>query len=219
MTNFMRKYCSPRKASALLSAACASLLQIGAAAPPTILVMGDSLSAAYGIASDEGWVSLLQQRLKARDYDFRVINASISGETTSGGLARLPQALTRYRPDLVIIELGANDGLRGIDPAQIHQNLTRMINLSHRRGAEVLLTGVQIPANYGDTFRQRYFAVYDGVAEQTDTALLNSFLQGVAQRPDLMQEDGLHPNAQAQPAILANVWPKLKPLIEQFDNS
>ncbi|MBA2491592.1 MAG: arylesterase [Gammaproteobacteria bacterium] len=185
-----------------------------AAMPPTILVMGDSLSAAYGIDSGRGWVSLLARRIDERGHDFRVVNASISGETSEGGLSRLPDALNQYTPALVIIELGANDGLRGINPTVLRSNLERMIKLSQRHDAKVLLTGVQIPANYGEAFRERYYAVYEGVARDTGTPLVPFLLAGVAQVPAYMQPDGLHPTAKAQPMILDNVWPKLKPLIE-----
>jgi acyl-CoA thioesterase-1 len=189
------------------------LWQTASAANSTLLVMGDSLSAAYGISADEGWVSLLQRRLQRNGYDFSVVNTSVSGETTGGGLARLPLALKEHRPDIVIIELGANDGLRGIAPDQIRQNLTRMVEISQQSGAEVLLAAVQIPANYGDSFRRLYDAQYEAVAKRTDTRLLPSLLAGVAQEPVLMQRDGLHPNAQAQRAILDNVWPELRPLL------
>lgn len=187
--------------------------QATAAGVPTILVMGDSLSAGYGIATERGWVSLLAHRLDARGLDFRVVNASVSGETTSGGLASLPQALKDHQPILVIIELGANDGLRGINPDQIEQNLTDMVKMSKQHGAEVLLSGVQIPANYGEAFRQQYFAVYSEVSRQTDVPLVRSLLNGVAQHPALMQQDGLHPNVSGQPKLLDNVWLKLKPLL------
>jgi acyl-CoA thioesterase-1 len=210
----MEKYSLHRLALALIALLAACLWQIAAIASPTILVMGDSLSAAYGMAMQEGWVSLLERSLEARDYDLRVINASISGETTSGGLARLSQALDEHQPRFVIIELGANDGLRGIDPEQIQQNLTHMIRLSQRHGAEVLLIGQQIPANYGEAFRQRYHAVFRAVAEETGVPLVFSFLKGVAQDPAMMQDDGLHPTAAAQPLILDNVWSRLKPLLE-----
>jgi acyl-CoA thioesterase I len=187
-----------------------------AAGSPTILVLGDSLSAGYGVATEQGWVSLLQHRLNAHGREFRVINASISGETTSGGLARLPQALRDYRPSLIIIELGANDGLRGIDSDQIRQNLTSIVKMSKQHGAEVLLCGVQIPVNYGAAFRKRYFAVYSSVSRQSDVPLVPSLLNDVAQYPALMQQDGLHPNAHGQPKILHNVWPKLSPLIARL---
>ncbi|MGH8501431.1 MAG: arylesterase [Gammaproteobacteria bacterium] len=187
-----------------------------AAAPSTILVMGDSLSAAYGIGTGQGWVSLLEQRLKARGRDFRVVNASISGETSGGGLTRLPGALDAYHPELVILELGANDGLRGLDPGLLRHNLTRMIELIRRHDAKVLLTAVKIPANYGEDYRSRYHNVYKTVATRTGVPLVPFLLAGVAQNPALIQEDGLHPTAQAQPRILDNVWSKLAPLLDEI---
>lgn len=190
------------------------LWQSAAAAPPTILVMGDSLSAAYGIDAEQGWVSLLERRLDERGYDFRVVNASISGETSGGGLTRLPRALREYWPELVIIELGANDGLRGISPALLQSNLERMIDLSQQRDADVLLTAVPLPVNYGETFRARYYKVYGTVARDAGIPLVPSLLAGVARNPALMQPDGLHPTAKAQPLILDNVWSMLKPLLK-----
>jgi acyl-CoA thioesterase-1 len=211
-THLMCKYSLIRFTLTILITAYACFWH-AAAASPAILVMGDSLSAAYGIDIDKGWVSLLDRKLKQRAYHYRVINASVSGETTSGGLERLPRALAQYKPSLVIIELGANDGLRGIDPHQIQKNLTRMIELSHQHRAEVLLIGMKIPINYGEAFRQRYYAVYKSVAGSTGVPLMPFFLRGVAQHSALMQEDGLHPNASAQPALLDNVWSKVKPLL------
>ncbi|MBA2409869.1 MAG: arylesterase [Gammaproteobacteria bacterium] len=185
-----------------------------AAMAPTILVMGDSLSAAYGINAERGWVSLLARRLDDRGDNFRVVNASISGETSEGGLSRLPEALNKYTPALVILELGANDGLRGINPTVLRSNLARMIKLIQQHDATVLLTGVRIPANYGEAFRERYYVVYAKVARDHGIPLAPFLLDGVAQDPALMQPDGLHPKAKAQPLLLDNVWPKLRPLIE-----
>ena len=210
----MQIYSLARITIAALSAACIALSIAAPATKFTILVMGDSLSAAYGIPRDRGWVSLLTHRLKSRGYEIQVVNASISGETTSGGLARLPAALEEHDPDLVIIELGANDGLRGIDPVLINQNLTRMVELSQRDGARVLLIGVRIPANYGQAFRKLYDAQYGHVAQSAGIPLVPFLLEGIAQVPALMQTDGLHPTARAQPMILANVWPKLKVLLD-----
>lgn len=193
--------------------ACSTPSHAASAPTSTILVMGDSLSAAYGIPADQGWVSLLRQRLEERGLDARIVNASVSGETTSGGLARLPAALDAYDPELIIIELGANDGLRGLDPAQINRNLSRMVDLSQQHGARALLTGVRIPANYGEPYRKLYDAQYSAVAEATGVPLLPFLLQGVVQNPALMQADGLHPTARAQSLILDNVWPKVKPML------
>ncbi len=200
-----------------LVALTATYIMFSHAAPATkstILVMGDSLSAAYGIQTDQGWVTLLEQRLKRRGFEIRVINASIAGETTSGGLARLPAALKTHDPALVIIELGANDGLRGVDPILINRNLTRMVELSQQHGARLLLIGVRIPANYGEAFRKLYDAQYGQVAQSAGVPLVPFLLEGVAQVPGLMQADGLHPTAEAQPIILNNVWPKLKSMLK-----
>jgi acyl-CoA thioesterase-1 len=209
--------------TALLSVLVSCCLSPPALAESSVLlVFGDSLSAAYGMATNEGWVSLLQQRLKQRGYDYRVVNASVSGETTSGGLARLPQTLDEHRPEVVVIELGANDGLRAIAPNQVRRNLASMIEMSQQLGAEVLLVGVQIPANYGEAFRRLYDSQFEIVAKQTDARLLPSLMAGVAQKRALMQQDGLHPNTRAQPLLLENVWRALDPLLtesEQFDTS
>ena len=187
------------------------------AEPQRILVVGDSLSAAYGMAQEEGWVSLLQQRLRDKGKDFVVINASITGDTTRGALARLPAALQRHQPNLVIIELGGNDGLRGFRPADLRENLRKLVDLSRAQGAQVLLLGVQLPANYGPTYRRKFHAVYAEVAESTQSALVPFFLEGVAENLALMQADGIHPAAQAQARILDNVWPSLLPLLQAPD--
>jgi acyl-CoA thioesterase I len=210
----MKKYSLFTFAFAALFGSWVNLSHAIAAAAPTILVMGDSLSAAYGIPTDAGWVSLLQRRLKAQGYDARVVNASVSGETTAGGLARLPQALDQHDPEFVIIELGANDGLRGMSPSVIKENLRRMVELSRAHGARVLLTGVRIPTNYGEAYRQLYYSQYEAVAEETGVPLVPFLLKGVVQNPELLQDDGLHPTAAAQPRILNNVWPALTKLLE-----
>lgn len=183
------------------------------AAPDTILVIGDSLSAAYGIEPQQGWVSLLQRRLEQRGCEHQVVNASISGDTTQGGLTRLPRALEQYHSDIVIIELGANDGLRGLPPAVMQENLIRMVEISRAQGAEVLLLGVRLPVNYGSAFNERFRAAYAAVAEKTGAPLLPRFLSGVAENRELMQADGVHPRAKAQPMILDNVWRVLEPLL------
>lgn len=181
--------------------------------PPVILVMGDSLSSAHGLTSSQGWVSLLQKRLDAQNYAYRVVNASITGDTTRGGLARLPMTLDRNRPVLIIIELGGNDGLRGIPPRQMQENITRMIELSRQNGARVLLAGIRLPANYGKAFAQRFEAVYTQVAQHTGVPLIPFLLEGVAEQPSLFQSDGIHPSAEAQKIILDNVWAALVPLL------
>jgi len=185
-----------------------------AAAAPTVLVLGDSLSAAYGIAEDRGWVALLQQRLAARGYPHRVVNASVSGETSVGGRNRLPRLLEEHRPAVLVVELGANDGLRGISPQVFRENLAAIIAAGQEGGARVLLLGVKLPPNYGAIFNARFERVYASVADDTGTALVPFFLDGVAEDRKLMLPDGLHPAAEAQPRLLDNVWPALEPLLD-----
>jgi acyl-CoA thioesterase-1 len=186
---------------------------VRSADPPVILVMGDSLSSAHGLTASQGWVSLLEERLEAHGHVYRVVNASITGDTTRGGLARLPKALDRHKPSLIIIELGGNDGLRGIQPRQMQKNITEMVELSRRHGSQVLLVGVRLPANYGEAFTQRFEAVYRKVAENTGVALLPFLLKDVAEHPSLFQSDGIHPSSEAQEIILDNVWTALVPLL------
>ncbi len=183
-------------------------------AAPTVLVLGDSLSAAYGIAEDRGWVALLQQRLAARGYPHRVVNASVSGETSIGGRNRLPRLLEEHRPAVLVVELGANDGLRGISPQVFGENLTAIVAAGQGAGAQVVVLGVKLPPNYGAVFSTRFERVYASVADDTDTALVPFFLEGVAEDRRLMLPDGLHPAAEAQPRLLDNVWPVLEPLLE-----
>jgi acyl-CoA thioesterase-1 len=191
------------------------LLQVTAAEQTkTILVMGDSLSAGYGLKPEEGWVNLLRDKLQQQNLNYRVINASITGDTTRGGLARLPKALTREKPDILILELGANDGLRGFDINLTRNNLNRMVELAHSSNASVLLLGIQLPANYGLSFREKFRQIFTDVAKQQKIALVPFFLKGVAETRDLMQADGIHPAAEAQPVILGNIWPALSPLLE-----
>ncbi len=179
-----------------------------------MLVVGDSLSAAHNIPVQSGWVNLLDQRLKQQmKAPPAVINASISGETSSGALTRLPGLLARNKPSVVVIELGGNDALRGLTPAELRGNLDRMIRLSRDAGAKVLLLGIDVPPNYGPTYRQRLRATYAELAQKYDVALLPFLLEGVALQPGLMQDDGLHPTAAAQPKVLDNVWPLLRPLL------
>lgn len=179
----------------------------------TIVVLGDSLSAGHGIDTAEGWVNLLRRRLQERGYPYRVINASISGDTTSGGLQRLPSELKRYRPAILILELGGNDGLRGTPLAVMRHNLLRLIELARHAGARVMLLGVRLPPNYGPAYVSAFEGVYREVAKQTHTPLVAHLLQGVATHRSLMQSDGIHPTAAAQPRLLDNVWPVLKPLL------
>ncbi len=178
----------------------------------TVLVYGDSLSAGYGLANEElGWVPLLGEAL---GDDHQVLNASISGETSRGGLSRLPAVLDRMQPDVVILELGANDGLRGYPLNQLEQNLNRMIDLIEAANAEVLLVGIHLPPNYGPAYTEPFFDLYRAIAEQRQVAYLPFLLDAVALQADLMQADGLHPNADAQPVIRDTVLPYLRPLLE-----
>jgi len=179
------------------------------AMPPTIVVLGDSLSAAYGIETAAGWVKLLDQRLAAAGLPHRVINASVSGDTTGAGLTRLPGVLERHRPDLVVIALGANDGLRGTATRQIADNLKRLVDLSRNAGAKSLLVGVRLPPNYGAAYTRGFQATLAGVAETSGVPLVTDLLAGVAEDRSLMQPDGLHPTAEAQPRLLQNVWDTL----------
>lgn len=183
----------------------------GAESPPRLLVVGDSLSAAYGIEARQGWVALLEQRLDGRA---EVINASISGETSGGGAARLPELLGQHTPDIVLLELGGNDGLRGLPPGQLEANLRRMVEASRTAEAEVLLLGIDIPPNYGQAYRDTFTGVFRRLADDYDLPLVPFLLEGVALNDDLMQSDGIHPTAEAQPIILDNVWPALEPLLE-----
>lgn len=182
---------------------------------PVILVVGDSLSAAYGIPADRGWVTLLERRLQQEGYPHRVVNASISGDTTQGGLSRIDDALARHEPAIVLLELGGNDGLRGILPEVTHRNLEAMIEQSQGAGARVVLLGIRIPPNYGPLYTRQFAAVFPDLAERHGLPLLPFLLEGVAAEPGLMQGDGIHPTAAAQPQILENVWAVLAPLLEK----
>lgn len=184
-----------------------------AAQQPLLMVMGDSLSAAYNLPVESGWVSLLEQRLQQQGYSWRVVNASVSGETTGGGLTRLPELLRQHQPKIVLLELGANDGLRGQPPQRITANLNQMIQLSQEAGAEVLLLGILLPPNYGPRYLQQFEQIYPQLAKQHQLPLVPFLLEGVADNPALMQQDGLHPTAEAQPRILDTVWVELKPLL------
>ena len=181
---------------------------------PVILVLGDSLSAGYGIPVEKGWVNLLQRRLVERGFPYRVVNASISGDTTSGGLSRLPAALELHRPAIVVLELGANDGLRGQPPMAMSRNLSRMIEQSQQAGARVLLAEMRIPPNYGPLYAQKFQATFGELAQHYAIPLIPFLLDGVAGNPALIQDDGLHPRAEAQPQILDNVWAVLEPTLK-----
>jgi acyl-CoA thioesterase-1 len=180
----------------------------------TLLVMGDSLSAAYGVPSDTAWVELLRDRLGEENLDWTVVNASISGETTDGGLRRLPRLLNEHEPDVVIIELGGNDGLRGFPPNVIESNLASMIELAEDSGATALLVGMQIPPNYGQRYTEMFAGIYPSLSDQYQIPLVPFFLDGIYNQESLMQDDGIHPTEKAQPRLLNNVWPTLEPLLK-----
>jgi acyl-CoA thioesterase-1 len=184
-------------------------------APRTILVLGDSVSAGYGLTVGEGWVSLLQGRLKTQGYGYRVVNASVSGETTTGGLARLPRALTVHKPQIVVLELGGNDGLRGLPLETSRANLEKMIRLSKAAGAQVVLLGMKMPPNYGPRYAEGFERIFAELARKYRLAFEPFFLDKIALVPGMLQADGLHPTAKAQPAMLDAVWPVLKPLLKR----
>jgi acyl-CoA thioesterase-1 len=183
-------------------------------ASKTVLVVGDSLSAEYGITRGAGWVSLLEQRLKQQKLDANIVNASVSGETTSGGRTRLPALLNKYKPNVVIIELGANDGLRGLPVAAAEANLRAMVDASRKSGAQVLLVGMRMPPNYGRDYADKFFAMYGALSKDVKVPLAPFMLDGVAQKPELFQPDRLHPLAEAHPIILGNIWPHLQPILK-----
>lgn len=194
---------------AMLIAACTA-----AAAPaPVVLVLGDSLSAEYGLPRDTGWVKLLADRIAKDGAQYSVVNASISGETTSGGRTRLPALLKQHRPAIVVIELGGNDGLRGLPVNAMRDNLAAMIDECLNAGARVLLVGVRVPPNYGREYAERFAATFDELARTRKVALAPFLLDGFADRTEYFQPDRIHPNEKAQPLMLANVWPHLKPLL------
>ena len=184
-----------------------------AAAPRNLLVLGDSLSAGYGLPRDSGWVRHLSDRLTQSGFDYNVVNASISGETTSGGRTRLPALLRQHAPAIVLIELGANDGLRGLDLQAMEDNLGAMIAASQKAGAKVLLVGMQLPPNYGRTYTERFKAVYPALAKRFRVALAEFLLRGLESTDKWFQADRIHPTVAAQPILLDNVWPRLQPLL------
>lgn len=190
------------------------LVQAASAKPSTLLVVGDSLSAAHNIPEQAGWVALLGQRLSKMTPPWQVVNASISGETSLSGRARLPALLASRHPDLVVIELGANDGLRGLPLPALKANLTAMVKAARGAGARVLLLGIELPVNYGPRYRDGLAQVYAQVARAEHVALVPFMLDGVAQHLELMQADGLHPVADAEPRVLDHIWPRLQPLLQ-----
>ncbi len=179
-----------------------------------MLVLGDSLSAEYGLARGAGWVPLLEQRLQGARIDAAIVNASLSGETTSGGRARLQPLLAKHKPDIVLIELGGNDALRGLPIISTETNLREMINAGKKANAQVVLLGMQIPPNYGGDYAQRFSNLFPKLAKETRVSLVPFFLDGLQTRPDLFQQDRIHPVAAAQPMLLDNVWPYLQPLLK-----
>ena len=193
----------------------AAALPARAAEPPVILVLGDSLSAGFGLAPGQGWVSLLQQRLKKEGYGHRVVNASVSGETTDGGLARLDRALATHEPDIVIVELGGNDGLRGLPVSRVEANLGRLITKSRAAGADVLLLSVGMPTNYGAQYTSAFRQVFENLQDRHDIAVGALMSPDFARDLSLFQPDGIHPNAKAQPLLLDSVWPRLTPLLRR----
>jgi acyl-CoA thioesterase-1 len=199
--------------------ALAALLLLSAAAsaysaPKTVLVLGDSLSAEYGLARGAGWVALAEQKLRQQNIEATVVNASVSGETTSGGRSRLPALLEKYKPALVVIELGANDGLRGLPVAAAQANLRAMVDAAARADAKVMLIGMRMPPNYGRDYADKFFAMYGTLSKEIKAPLVPFMLEGVAEKPQLFQPDRLHPLAEAHPIILANIWPTLQKTIK-----
>ena len=183
---------------------------------PVILVFGDSISAGYGLAHvEQGWVELLKTRLKEQGYGYQVVNASVSGETTAGGLARLPRALEIHHPKIAVIELGGNDGLRALPIEQMRANLEQMIDLAAAAGARVLLLGMRMPPNYGPQYTEQFRATFSDSAREKNVPLVPFLLNGIALSPNLMQDDDIHPNALGQPKLLENVWPALQPLLRK----
>jgi len=196
-----------------LFAASTPLPALAQHTPPPLLVVGDSISAAYGLPAGTGWVDLLAARLKERGYAQRVINASISGDTTAGGRARLPALLTQHRPGIVVIELGGNDGLRGGDLKSARENLDAMVAAATRVGAKVLLVGMRLPPNYGPAYTREFDAMYAAVAASRKVPLVPFFYEGFGEKNELFLPDRIHPGVAAQPLLLDNLWPRLEPLL------
>ena len=203
----------------LLQGALAGLLSLSgtgaAAAQRNLLILGDSISAEYGLPRDSGWVRLLAERLKKSAYDYNVVNASISGDTTIGGRGRLPALLRQHTPAIVIIELGGNDGLRGLDPHAMEDNLAAMISAASHSGARVLLVGMRLPPNYGRDYNSRFEAVYPALAARLSVPLVRFLFEGLGQTDEFFQADRIHPTVRSQGLLLDNVWPVLKPLLRQ----
>ena len=190
---------------------CSGTVNAGA---QTILLVGDSLSAAYGMPADAGWVALLQRRLESEQYPYQLVNASISGDTSASARARLPDALDRHRPDIVILQIGGNDGLRGLSLTELKQNLADMIERVTVRGGRCLLLGVHLPPNYGSRYTGKFHNIFHELAGETGAAIVPSLVDGIGTRSEFMQPDGIHPNREAQPVIAERVWAKLQPMLE-----
>ncbi|MDJ0711234.1 MAG: arylesterase [Woeseiaceae bacterium] len=187
---------------------------VQAAESPNILILGDSLSAGYGIDVDQSWAALLQQRLEEQGYEHRVVNASISGETTEGGATQIENAIETFSPKLIVLALGGNDGLRGFPPTRIKENLRSIAGKAKASGADVVLLGIRIPTNYGTRYTSAFEAVYPAVAEEMGLLWLEFFMDGVALNDELLQEDRIHPNAAAQPILLDNAWPIIRATLD-----
>ena len=198
----------------LLLVTMAFSLPATSAEKKTLLVVGDSLSAAFNLPQGSGWVDLLNEYLEHQAPEWRVINAAVSGETTGGGLTRLPALLRQHQPEIVLLQLGGNDGLRGLPPTRIQNNLQQMIELSHAAEAQVLLAGILLPPNYGRRYLEQFEAIFPSLAQDNQLPLVPFLLEGVADRPELMQDDGIHPTAEAQARILETVWLELRPLLQ-----
>lgn len=217
--SLMQKFiCSNRIAAffaglLLISTAPAELVAESTTKLPTVLVVGDSLSAGFGMDVDQTWVAMLETRLQSEGYGYRVVNASISGDTTGNGLRRLPRALRVHQPEIVIIELGGNDGLRGLPVPVMRRNLENMVIQARDAGALVVLAGILIPPNYGEDYAREFAAVYRQLATEYELPLVPFFMEGVALDPGKMQADGIHPNVEAQPLLLSNVWKVLGPAL------
>ena len=215
LMDFLLSASIANRLSTLISLIVMALVASTAHAAQTIVIFGDSLSAAYGIQQNEGWVALLDKKLNQEYSHYSVINASISGETTSGGLSRFSQMLSTHKPDIVVIELGANDGLRGLSLNEMQANLNSMISKAKTQNAKVMLLGMKIPPNYGLQYTKKFSGIYENLAEKYSLKLVPFFLDGVAGKRNLVQDDGLHPTAAAQPKLLENVWPQLKSLLKK----
>ncbi len=209
-TSLVSRLSAIRSLRSLVALLLASLMASAYSAPKTVLVLGDSLSAEYGLTRGTGWVALAEAKLRSENIDATVINASVSGETTSGGRSRLPALLAKYQPTLVIIELGANDGLRGLPVPAAQANLQAMSDAAAKAQARVLLIGMRMPPNYGRAYADKFYAMYGTLAQQIKAPLVPFMLEGVADKPELFQPDRLHPLASAHPIILANIWPTLQ---------